>query len=71
MEQPEETRAPWEVGQTASGKPAVYGVGKSRVSPFGTEYEAPVCLTDTFSDAHLIVNAVNSFRPTPPKDKEE
>lgn len=60
-----ETEGPWRTGETASGKPAVYGVGNHRIAPFGTSYDYPVCTTDTHEDARLIVNAVNAFRGQP------
>ena len=62
MEFPDETKGPFEVGHTLSGKPAVYGRGKKRSTPFGTEYEAPLCTVDTDSDAHMICNALNFHR---------
>ena len=61
METPNKTSGPFRVGETRIGKPAVYGTGKKRVTPFGTEYEAPLCTVDTEADAIMICDALNAY----------
>ena len=53
----------WWIENTLSGAWGVFGSGEKRTTPFGTEYDMPICACRSEADARMIADALNAASP--------